>query len=88
MKEQTRLLLQLAGEAEAAGDWARAIKCLAPVCADGAGELPTLVAQARLKSASLLLAHYDNLQEAKALLISAVSCGSGRGAARQMGAGR
>lgn len=76
MKEQNRLLFSLAADFEAQRAWAQAVKCLAPITAD-ASELPAVVAQARLQLGALLLAHFDNFHEAKAVLLAAVRCGGG-----------
>ncbi|KAL4452639.1 hypothetical protein ABPG75_008301 [Micractinium tetrahymenae] len=64
------LLLQLAADFEAQGAYAQAVQCLTPVC-NASGELPAVVGQARLRCASLLLAHFDNVQEAKSILLTA-----------------
>lgn len=66
------ILLQLAAEFEAQGAYAQAIKCLTPVC-EAPGELPAVVGQASLRLARLLLAHFDNVPEAKSILLAAVS---------------
>lgn len=67
------LLLALADQFESQGAYAQAIKCLSPLCGETSGELPAVVAQARLRLARLLLAHFDNVQEAKSVLLTAVS---------------
>ena len=72
MLEKTRVLLALAADYEAQGAHAQAAQCLAAAAAD-ASELPVVLAQARLRLASLLLAHFDNAPEAKAALLTAVS---------------
>ncbi|KAL4439010.1 hypothetical protein ABPG77_006947 [Micractinium sp. CCAP 211/92] len=64
------ILLQLAAEFEAQGAYAQAIKCLTPVC-EAPGELPAVVGQASLRLARLLLAHFDNVPEAKSILLAA-----------------
>lgn len=70
MRERSALLLRLAHEWDERGAYAAAIKCLLPVC-DDAGELPTVTAAARLQLARLLLAHFDNVVQAKSALLSA-----------------
>ncbi len=72
MLDSTRLLFALAEQFESQQAYAQAIKCLTPICSQGSEELPTVVAQARLRVASLLLAHFDNFKEAKSLLLTAV----------------
>ena len=64
-------LFSLAAEFESQRAYAQAIKCLTPLC-DPSRELPAVAALARLRIATLLLEHFDNLLEAKALLLAAV----------------
>ena len=71
MRERSALLLREAHDWEQHGKHAVAIKCLAAVC-DDASELPTVTAAARLELARLLLAHFDNVGQAKSALLSAV----------------
>lgn len=71
------LLLQLAAEFEAQGAYVEAVKCLTPV-SNASSELPAVVGQASLKLARLLLAHFDNVQEAKSILLKAVRRWRGR----------
>jgi hypothetical protein len=66
-----RLLLQLASQFESQHDYQQAVQSLTAVCSLGS-ELPSVLAQARLHLACLLLEHYDNFQEAKMLLLTAV----------------
>ncbi|KAI3432577.1 hypothetical protein D9Q98_004126 [Chlorella vulgaris] len=65
-----RLLLQLASQFESQHDYQQAVQSLTAVCSLGS-ELPSVLAQARLHLACLLLQHYENFQEAKMLLLAA-----------------
>lgn len=78
MRSRSALLLRLAHDWEERGAYAEAIKCLSPVC-DDAGELPTVTAAARLQLARLLLAHFDNVAQAKSVLLSTVGGGRREG---------
>lgn len=71
MRERSALLLRQAHDWEGKGAYAAAIKCLTPVCED-ASELPNVAAAARLHLARLLLTHFDNLAQAKTVLLAAV----------------
>ncbi|KAL4854744.1 RuBisCO large subunit-binding protein subunit alpha [Chlorella vulgaris] len=61
---------RLASQFESQHDYQQAVQSLTAVCSLGS-ELPSVLAQARLHLACLLLEHYDNFQEAKMLLLTA-----------------
>ena len=71
MLDSSRLLFSLAEQFISQQAYQQAVKCLTPICSQSS-ELPSLVALARLQLASLLLEHFDNFQEAKAILLTAV----------------
>ncbi|PSC74019.1 MAU2 chromatid cohesion factor-like protein [Micractinium conductrix] len=71
MKETIAAVLALAEQFAAEGQPAAAVKCLTPLCGDGSGALPAVVSAARLRLANLLLQHFDNVHEAKTVLLLA-----------------
>ena len=71
MLDSSRLLFSLAEQFISQQAYQQAVKCLTPICSQSS-ELPSVVALARLQLASLLLEHFDNFQEAKAILLTAV----------------
>ena len=73
MRQTSSVLFALAEQFEAQQAYAQAVKCLTPICSQSSGELPSVVALARLRLATLLLAHFNNCPEAKSLLLTAVS---------------
>jgi hypothetical protein len=66
-------LLLLAHQFAAQEAYQQAVQCLLALCTTQTTELPSVLAQARLQLACLLLDHFDNLIEAKAVLLTAVS---------------
>ena len=64
-------LWRLADQFQSLGQHEHAARCLAALCNKSA-ELPSLLARARLCLAALLIDHFDNVLEAKALLLTAV----------------
>lgn len=65
-------LWQLAEENEKAGRIAPAVKCLEAICQSQVSFLPVIEVKTRLRIASLLLEHTDNVPQAKAHLERAV----------------
>ena len=78
MKETIAAVLAPAEQFAAEGQPAAAVKCLTPLCGDGSGALPAVVSAARLRLANLLLQHFDNVHEAKTVLLLAVRRGPAR----------
>lgn len=74
MLDSSKLLFSLAEQFISQQAYQQAVKCLTPICSQSS-ELPSVVALARLQLASLLLEHFDNFQEAKAILLTAVGAG-------------
>lgn len=65
-------LWQLAEEHEKAGRIAPAVKCLEAICQSQVSFLPVIEVKTRLRIASLLLQHTDNVPQAKGHLERAV----------------
>jgi len=69
-------LWQLAEEHEKAGCIAPAVKCLEAICQSQVSFLPVIEVKTRLRIATLLLQHTDNIPQAKAHLERAVGVSS------------
>jgi hypothetical protein len=70
-EQETRALFSLAQQFVEQQAYQQAAQCLLVLC-NQSSLLPSTLAQARMQLATLLLDHFDNLQEAKALLLAAV----------------